>query len=49
MGHQPSLSDLACALLRKASLPFSFSPATAAVFERTGDEPWTLATVLAPE
>ena len=48
VGHQPSLADLACSLLRCTTLSFAFSPATAVILEREAGEPWTLAAVLAP-
>jgi phosphohistidine phosphatase len=48
VGHHPSLMDLACALLRTTTAPFTLSPGTAIVLEKEGAAEWTLASVLSP-
>ena len=49
VGHQPSLVDLACALLHQTSLPFTLAPATAVVLHGDGPSaPWSVGLVLPP-
>jgi phosphohistidine phosphatase SixA len=48
VGHQPGLTDLACALLHRSSLTFALPPATAVLLHGEGAAPWSVAQVLSP-
>lgn len=48
VGHQPGLVDLALALLRVSTAPFSLQPATALVLDQGEAGAWSLASVVRP-
>jgi len=49
VGHQPSLVDLACALLHQTSLPFTLAPAAGVVLHGDGAQtPWSVGQLLPP-